>query len=326
MKLPFSLQTKQNINRRAFLVKAGIASGITMLPLASPGISKALAISGRRSLVRGINLGVITYSFRSMPGSAEDLLGYLTDLGLSTVELMGSPAEEYAGAPRAPARMWGDLSDSEKQDLAKYQEDIKKWRTSVSMDAFKKLRKMYNSNGINIEIIKLPLDRMSPGEIEYAFKVAHAVGARGITLERSDETVEKLSPIADQYKTLIGYHNHAKVNFNSWDIAIAKSKYNALNLDVGHYVAGTNESPVPLIEKYHDRILNLHLKDRKMNEGDNMPWGQGDTPLKEILQLMRDNKYTFMGAIELEYPIPEGSDAVKEVRKCIEFCQNAVES
>jgi len=321
MKLPLPRQSMQNINRREFLVSAGIASGIAMLPMVSLGSS-----STKKPLVKGINLGAITYSFRSMPGSAEDLLGYLTELQLTTVELMGNPAEEYAGAPEAPARMWGDLTDSEKQELNRYHEEMKKWRTFVSMDAFRKLRKMYNSSGINIEIIKLPLDRMSPEEIDYAFKVADAVGARGITLERSDETVEKLSPIADQYKTLIGYHNHAKVDFNSWDTAVAKSKFNALNLDVGHYVAGTNESPVPLIEKYHDRILNLHLKDRKMNEGDNMPWGEGDTPLREILQLMRDNKYRFMGTIELEYPIPEGSDAVKEVRKCIEFCQNAVES
>ena len=73
-------------------------------------------------------------------------------------------------------------------------------------------------------------------------------------------------------------------------------------------------SPIPLIEKYHDRILNLHLKDRKMNEGANMPWGEGDTLHK------------FMGTIELEYPIPQGSDAVKEVKRCIEFCQNTLDS
>jgi sugar phosphate isomerase/epimerase len=105
-----------------------------------------------------------------------------------------------------------------------------------------------------------------------------------------------------------------------------KSSYNAINLDVGHYVAGTNQSPVPLIRKYHDRILNLHLKDRKMNNGENMPWGQGDTPLKEILQLIRDENYQFMATIELEYPIPEGSNSVTEVRKCMDFCRNAVES
>ncbi|GJM29458.1 MAG: hypothetical protein DHS20C17_20930 [Cyclobacteriaceae bacterium] len=315
------------MKRRGFLINtAGLAAGISLVPVMSFGSSTNLFRSSRKLPVKGINLGVITYSFRSMPGSAEELLEYLTVLGLTTVELMGSPAEEFAGAPEGPAKRWGNLTDSEKKELDEYNQQMTKWRTSVSMEPFKELRKIYHDSGVTIEIIKLPLDRMSPEEIDYSFKVAKTLGARGITLERSDQTIDKLSPYADQHKKLIGYHNHAKVDFNSWDQAVVKSKYNAINLDVGHYVAGTNESPIPLIEKYHDRILNLHLKDRKMNNGDNMPWGQGDTPLKEILQLLRDKKYRFMATIELEYPIPENSDAVQEVRKCIDFCQQAVDS
>ncbi len=316
----------KKIKRRDFLLKTGVIGGIALAPGFSPVANGFWSGTTNKPIVKGINLGVITYSFRSMPGTVEDLLGYVSELGLTTVELMGGPAEEYAGAPTGPAKRWGNLTDAEKKELQDYHSEMKKWRTSVSMEPFKELRRKYNANGVNIEIIKLPLYNMSPEEIDYAFQVARAVGAKGITLERSDQAIDKLSPYADKYRTLIGYHNHAKVNFNSWDMAVQLSKYNALNLDVGHYVAGTNQSPIPLIEKYHDRILNLHLKDRKMNEGDNMPWGEGDTPLKEILQLMRDNKYRFMGTIELEYPIPDGSNAVKEVKRCIEFCQNAVES
>ncbi len=319
-------QKFQTINRRKFLSTAtGLTLGVSMTPAMSfAGVGKW--IPGSTRTLSQINLGVITYSFRSMPSSAEDLLGYLSDLGLSTVELMGGPAEAYAGAPEAPARVSGELTESQKKDRDEYQEELKKWRTSVSMAPYRELKKKYNREGVEIEIVKLRLDGMSEEEIGYSFKVADALGAKGITLERSDDAVEKLSSYADQNKTLIGYHNHAKVNFNSWDVAVNKSKYNALNLDVGHYVAGTNESPIPLIKKYHNRILNLHLKDRKFNNGPNMPWGQGDTPLKEILQLMRDEKYRFMGTIELEYPIPEGSNAVDEVRNCITFCQQALES
>ena len=202
---------------------------------------------------------------------------------------------------------------------------MKGWRLEASMDKFKELKKKFKKEGVKIEIVKFgSMARMSEGEIAYCFNVAKILGAKGITLERSDESINKLSPYSAQYKRMIGYHNHAKVNFNSWDEAIKKSPYNALNLDVGHYVAGTNKSPIPLIEKYHDRILSLHLKDRKFDEGPNMPWGEGDTPLKEILQLMKKNKYKFQGSIELEYDIPEGSNAVEEVRKCIDFCREAV--
>ena len=312
------------MKRRNFIIKSGVA-GLS-LATTGPLLTHGATSNTSHFLFNGVNIGAITYSFRSMPSTAEDLLNYLTQLGLSTVELMGEPVEEYAGAPKAPEKRWGNLTDSEKELLETYYQELKEWRTKTDMKPFKQLRKKYNANGVDIEIVKLRLDRMSPEELDYAFKVAHTLGSKGITLERSDEAVQKLSPHADKHKQIIGYHNHAKVDFNSWDQALALSKYNALNLDVGHYVAGTNQSPVPLIKKHHDRILSLHLKDRKMNNGDNMPWGQGDTPLKEILQLMRDENYKFMATIELEYPIPEGSDAVKEVQNCIDFCKEALEA
>ena len=304
------------MNRRHFLASAAAFSAATLLP--------GSLMAGIRDTDLGINLGVITYSFRSMPGTADDLLGYLVQLGLNTVELMGEPIEAYAGAPQRPDIPWRNRTEAQKQEYKAWQEEMSTWRKSASMRKFKELRKKYNGEGVSIDIAKFRMDRMDDEEVAYCFKVAKALKASGITLERSDSAVEKLSPFADKYKRKIGYHNHAKVNFNSWDEAIKLSPHNALNLDVGHYVAGTNESPIPLLKKYHDRILSIHLKDRKKDNGPNMPWGEGDTPLKEILQLMKKEQYTFMATIELEYKIPEGSDALKEVAKCIAFCKAAL--
>lgn len=312
------------MKRRDFVGHAGMVAGAMMMPAslwqaaASPRPSNLLRDFGN------VRIGVITYSFRSMPSTADDLLGYLVKLGLTNVELMGEPVEAFAGAPEGPPYQRPPLTDAQQAERKAHAEEMRKWRSSVSMDKFKQLRKKFDNEGVNIDIVKFRLDRMTEEELAYSFKVAHELGASGITLERSDEAVKKLASYATRHKTLIGYHNHAEVNFNSWDKALEYSPYNAINLDVGHYVAGTNESPVPLIKKYHDRILNLHLKDRKKNNGDNMPWGQGDTPLREILQLMKTEGYKFMGTIELEYPIPDGSDAVQEVQKCIDFCRDAL--
>ena len=311
----------ERLARREFLAKAGIGASAFLFSSTFPSWSNATKLVTK---VEGINLGVITYSFRSMPGSAEDLLGYLAELELKTVELMSDPIEKFAGAPEGLPWKRGPLSDEEKAARKQHAEDLKAWRLSAPMDKFKELRKKFNDEGISIEIAKFPLDRMSPEEIDYSFKVAKTLGAKGITLERSDKIVKELAPYADKHKTLIGYHNHTKVDFNSWDEALKYSKFNAINLDIGHYVAGTNNSPIPLIEKYHDRILSIHVKDRKKNNGDNMPWGQGDTPIREVLQLMKKKKYKFMATIELEYPIPENSNAVKEVARCIDFCRDAL--
>ena len=108
----------------------------------------------------------------------------------------------------------------------------------------------------------------------------------------------------------------------SFDQAFALSKANMSNIDLGHYVAGTGESPIPFLRKFHDRIASVHLKDRTTpaHGAKNLPWGTGDTPLHEILQVMKRESYTFPASIELEYDVPEGSDAVKEVATCLAFC------
>lgn len=320
------MQTRNPISRRRFIGGAAALGAAAFLPGSLPGSSLSRN-SAAYARFKGVNIGVITYSFRSMPDSAEDLLGYLVELGLGNVELMSDPAEEFAGAPARPStsrRRPRNMSDAERAEWQNYAEELYRWRTTTSMDKYKQLRKKYNKEGVTIDVIKFgSMAQMSDEEIDYCFHVAKAVGAKGITLEISDEAAQKLAPFATKHKRLIGYHNHTQVDFNSWDKPASYSKYNGLNLDIGHYVAAGNGSPIPLIQKYHDRILNLHMKDRKV-DGPNMPWGEGDTPIAEVLQLMKKEKYTFQASIELEYDIPEGSNAVKEVANCIEYCKNAL--
>ena len=211
----------------------------------------ALADSAAKpcSKFNGVQIGVITYSYRSLPGSAEDLLQFISKCGISSVELMGGPAEQFAGAPTGKA---GEKS-------------LLDWRLSASMDKFKALRKMYNDAGVNIHIVKfgdIGNSDMCDGQIDYYFKVAKALGAKGITREISDEAAKRLGPMADKHKIMIGFHNHTQLTPTTYDGEIlSHGKYLGINLDIGHYVAGTNQSPIPLIEKFKDRILSIHLKD-----------------------------------------------------------------
>ncbi len=102
------------------------------------------------------------------------------------------------------------------------------------------------------------------------------------------------------------------------------SPYNGINLDIGHFIAGNSKSPVEFLKKHVDRITHIHLKDRKLNGGPNFPWGQGDTPIKEVLQLMKKEKYPFQGTIEFEYTVPEGSTVMAECAKCVAYCKDAL--
>ena len=80
------------------------------------------------------------------------------------------------------------------------------------------------------------------------------------------------------------------------------------------------------LNKFHDRISSFHIKDRTTVEHCqlNLAWGQGETPIKEMLRLVRDKKWNIPATIEQEYAIPADSDAVKEVRKCVQFCKDAL--
>jgi len=323
-------QSNTTVSRRAFMgTAAAIAASAIMsrhvvAGTGAPGSSKP------NSNFNGVQIGAITYSFRSMPSAAEDILKYAVQCGLSSVELMGEPAEQFAGVPAGGGRPRGrgQMTDEQQKAQRQRQEEQLDWRLSVSMDKYRALRKMYNDAGVNIHIVKfgnIGDANMTEGEIDYYFNVAKALGAKGITRELSEEAAQRLGPIADKHKVMIGFHNHTQITPKTYDGPILSyGKYLGINFDIGHYVAGTSESPIPIIQKFHDRILSLHIKDRKVNNGPNLPFGQGDTPVALTLQLMKREKWTFPADIELEYKVPEGSDAVTETTKCVQFCRESL--
>ena len=95
-------------------------------------------------------------------------------------------------------------------------------------------------------------------------------------------------------------------------------------MDIGHFVAGQNKSPIPFIKKYHERVTHVHIKDRKFHNGPNTPFGQGDTPIVETLRLIRDNQWSIQATIEFEYKVPPGSDRNTELMRTIKFCKDAL--
>ncbi|CAN5168470.1 hypothetical protein BH23BAC1_BH23BAC1_22890 [soil metagenome] len=341
-----------SISRRHFLgTTATMVTGVLSAPplLGFPAILKNY--NKPNSLINGVQIGVITYSFRSLPDqSAEATLQYVKDCGINAIELMGDSAEIFAGKPEADIdrstlfqlgrmkRNGETLTEEQSRQLedlsAQMEANNKKvaaWRSSVSMDKFSQLKKMYKDAGVTIYAFKPGAfgKNNSDAEIEYGLKGAKTLGASHVTLEHpsDDEHTRRLGKFADKHKVYVAYHGHEQQTPTFWDVALEQSKYNALNFDLGHYVAAGNPDPLELIKDKHSRILSMHTKDRQTpaNGKGNLPFGQGDTPIVEVLQLIRDQKYKFPATIELEYEIPQGSDAVKEVQKCLEYCRKALE-
>jgi len=283
---------------------------------------------------KGVQIGVISYSWRSMPdGEAEDILRYCLQSGISSIELMGSVAEQYAGIPPSPPRPGRGIEMTEEEQTAHDQkvqdarEKQREWRLSVSMDKFIELKKMYNDSGVNIPIVKFAPADWSDEEIDYAFNAAKAIGAGGITNEIGHEDCKRLGKFAEKHNMYAIYHNHGQPgepDFN-FEEFLEYSPNNMLNLDVGHYFGATGKHPNEIIEKLHDRIFSIHLKDKTGKDSEpantNMPWGEGETPLEDILKLIQENKWPIYCDIELEYPVPDDSDAVMETTKCVEYCR-----
>lgn len=335
-------------SRRAFL------GGIGGLAAASFSSSAFAQAAGKpNSLIRGVQVGTITYSFRAMPDqSAAATLGYCVQSGISAIELMGEPAEAYAGAPVGPNmnRMFplrvrsapnapNPLSEAERAELASlqaaqtaYTKQLSEWRLTASMAKFQALRKMYNDAGVSIYGFKPSAfeTTSTDAEIDYGLRAAKLLGASHVTVELPNDPAQslRLGKAAEKHGLKVGYHQHLQATPTLWDVALAQSPANGINLDLGHFVAAGDFDALAFIEKNHARITSMHLKDRKTkaNGGANLPWGEGDTPLTAALKMIRDKRYAFPVTIEQEYPIPAGSDSVKEVARCLAYCRKALEA
>jgi len=343
------MKNKSRSKRRDFL-KAGtlVAAGL-VIPGKNIIGAPAIIRNYRKpnSKIKGVQIGVITYSYRSMPDQdAESTLQYVLDSGISAIELMGGPAESFAGMPESTINrraFYGlrrkqrngealtadetkELEDLQSQQKA-YNEDVAKWRMNATMEKFEKFRKMYQEAGVSIYGFKpraFGKDN-TDAEIDYGFRAAKALGASHVTLEHPSDDAHtlKLGSMAKKHKINVAYHGHEQQTPTFWDTALEQSDYNMMNPDLGHYVAAGNDKPLDLLRKHHGRISSMHLKDRQTpsNGKANLKWGEGDTPIKEILNLLSKEKYKFPATVELEYKIPEDSNAVAEVRRCMEYCK-----
>ena len=257
------------------------------------------------STIGGVMIGAQSYSFREKP--LDGVLQAMVEVGLGECELF-SPHIEPRGVSR---------------------EDLRKWRLTVPLDELKAIRKKFDDAGINLYAFNLSFnDSFTDEEIDRGFVMAKALGVPVITASATVSSAKRVAPFADKHNMIVAFHGHSDIKDpnqfakpEAFAQALAMSKKFAVNLDIGHFVAA-NYDPVEYIRANHEHILVLHLKDRKRNEGPNTPWGEGDTPIKQVLQLLKKEKYPMRALIEYEYK--GASDSVTEVKKCFEYCKAAL--
>jgi sugar phosphate isomerase/epimerase len=295
-----------NLNRRDF-GKIALAS-----------LPAAMAFGKINSTFSGVKIGAQSYCFRTMP--LDEALKAFVDCGVGECELFGPHAEKAAGAPAfTPGR----------RPTPEDREALAKWRTTVSMDAFKDIKKKFDEAGVNIHGFNQSFrEDFSDAEIDRGFEMAKALGAKFITASSTIKAAKRVAPFADKHKMIVSMHGHSnKKDANefatpeSFAEAMAMSPHYRINLDIGHFTAAGYD-PVAYITEHHDKITNVHLKDRKKDDGANTIWGEGDTPIKAVLALLKKEKYPIYADIEYEYK--GAADPATEVKKCMAYIKEAL--
>jgi len=302
------------ITRRAF-------SKLALASLTFPGAAAAAGKADAR--INGVRVGVQTYSFRGIPRQAgadavDDIIRAMTDCGLADCELWApqiEPAQPGRGRPPA--------------DVQKARDDLRTWRLQTPLAHFEQIRKKFDAAGQSIYAYNYsPNATFTDAEIDRGFEMARALGAEIITSSTTIDVAKRMAPFAERHKMIVAMHGHSQVDRpgefaspESFAEGMRLSRYFKVNLDIGHFTAA-NFDAMQYLRQHHESITNLHLKDRKVNQGDNVPWGTGSTPIRDVLQLLKRERWPIRAFIEYEH---NGSGTpVEEVRKCFAFVKESL--
>jgi sugar phosphate isomerase/epimerase len=285
------------------VVRAAAGQALSRREFGAVAASGLAAGLSRRLQPSSVTIGVQSYSFRDR--SLEEAIAAMQKLGLRSCELWQAHIEPR-GIPR---------------------EELRKWRETVSLDTFHRVRDQLAKASIALSAYNISItDTFSDTELERAFDMTAALGAPLITSSSNTATVARIAPVAERRKMLVGMHNHSRIDPNEFATAtslveaMAKSRYIATNLDIGHFTA-TNEDAVAFLKQHHGRIVTVHIKDRKRDQGGNFELGAGDTPIVPVLKMIRDNGWPIPVSLEYEY---KGADTVDEVGRMLAYCRRAL--
>ena len=291
---------------------------LTLSSLALPSVLRAQTVSG-------VRLGVQTYSFRELtrpPGGnlVDPIIAAMKECGLTECELWSPQIE-----PPSPFGRGRPTPEQAQQA----REAAKTWRLETPIDHFRAIQKKFEGAGMTIYAFNYsPNNSFTDAEIDRGFEMAKALGAEIITASATIEAARRIAPFAAKHKMPVAMHNHSNVTdpnefatLESLATALTLSPLFRINLDIGHFTAA-NYNAVAYIREHHARITNLHLKDRKKEQGPNTAWGTGDTPIRQVLQLLKQERWPIRAYIEYEHNGEAGP--VDEVKKCFAFAKSAL--
>jgi sugar phosphate isomerase/epimerase len=286
--------------------------------VALAGLASYRAVGQRNGAQSGgLSIGLQTYSLRSVPydGAVDAIIQAMQRAGLWECELFSAQIEPapdgYAGGgARGPG---GAPSKAEQRAAA---DALSKWRMTVPLDYFAGIRKKFNSAGIDIVAYNARFTG-SDEEVDRTFAMAKALGAEVVAARVPLPMTQRVASFAEK--------NKMKVAIQSTDAGtlaqqLPMSSYFGIDLDIGDFTRAGHDA-LQYVRDQCASLIDIHLKDCKLN-GPSVPFGEGDSHMKEILQFLKQKAPSVRAFIDCDYPGTGAS--VEEIEKCYAYVKAAL--
>jgi sugar phosphate isomerase/epimerase len=337
------------LTRREWLRTAAVT--VAAMPVAS--VVGLAADPPKIARIRGVRMALQSASFSFSGLALPDVLATMQALELTEIDIMSEHIEHFLGAPGiqlpgtgrpgpwtrsagappgGPGRAPGGSAPATPQVAAParpafrgmdpaVREALRKWRLEIDLARFREVKAEFDRAGRILFSYNLSFnDSYSDAEIERGMLMAKALGTRIITASSPLSVMPRVAPLAEKHDVIVALHNHQE-GPEEFEKGMALSPNVWVNLDVGHFFA-MGHDPVAYLRAHHKRITNIHVKDRLANRGREMPFGKGETPLRDVLTLVRTEKYDI--PVCLEYVGPDGPAV--ELKRCLDYCRSLIEA
>ncbi len=270
--------------RRDFGKLAAGATALSALPISR--------VFGANDAVR---LGATTWSLRDLvrvPGQDNviDLIKPLKAAGVAEIDLWSYNVEPAGpnfgpGAPPPPAAYPVKIKTFSPEEIAAANVMVRnltrEYRLQTPDSHFESFRGLFGAAGIKVTAFTVKYDdSFTDEEVDATFREAKALGASSITAPGTPEVMKRLAPFAEKHQM-----NVAVTDFTV--ASVLPSKRFRINADIGAITAA-NGSPMAWIQENHEAIGQLTIKDRRRNKGKNEQFGDGDTPVRDVLRLVKE--------------------------------------
>ena len=295
------------LSRREF---GRMAAGI---PTAA--ILGAAALSARKRVVVGIS----TSSFRDLPrtegfDNVDDVISAirsvrasLVELALANVEPAPPPTRPFMGGSPAYPQLIVLSPERVAAINASARADLRWWRSETPARAFEDVARKFVAAGLTVHACSVGYnDSFTDQELDATFRQVKALGASTVSSPLTMAMAARLVPFAERHRIGVAIHNQADGNAagaiatDQLKDVLALSPAFSLKLDIGNLTA-SNRDAVRVLQTYQSRVSHVLVKDRLRNGGASQPFGEGDTPIGAVLDVLTTAARPIPALVEYDY-------------------------